>query len=104
MKSDFLAVHLGLTFSGLGTWFPRHISILLWVSAKEESLPFQSCICKDQFLLEGDRHDWEKCLNLSRKKVQRREKRGLFFSLEHFRACYELDSSGKVQNGWSLLN
>lgn len=30
LKGDFLAVHLGLTFPGLGTWVPRHGICLLW--------------------------------------------------------------------------
>lgn len=76
MKSDFLAAHFGLIFPGVGTWFPGHISVYSGVSASEESLPYQQCICNDQTLLEGSIHELENCLTVARKKVQRVEMKG----------------------------
>lgn len=66
------------------------------------TLPFQPFIYTDQTLLEGNIHELEKCLHLSRKNIQRRETKGTLSLLGHFRACYGLDSSGKVENEWSL--
>lgn len=51
LKSDFLAVHLGLTFPGLGTWVPRHSIYPLWGFC-------QSRVCLSSHALRAIRPCW----------------------------------------------